>query len=178
LTDTTKGTTFMRITNPFPRSGRRAAREAGFTLVELMIVVAVIGLLAGIAVPSYRDYVNKGKRSEGKAALVAAAARLERYYTQNNCYPSPSPCGGTTNSGNSADALKNAGINAFSGDDSGKASYDMSVTITPQAFVLTAVPRLPFKDTKCGNLTLSNTGRKWTQSNGSSDDTTRVDGCW
>jgi type IV pilus assembly protein PilE len=168
----------MRFTNTPSRSGRSAVRDAGFTIIELMIVVAIIGLLAGIAVPSYRDYVNKGKRTEGKAALTAAAARLERYYTQNNCYPSPSPCGGTTNSANSADALKNAGINAFSGDDSGKASYDLSVTVTPQAFTLTAVPRLPFKDTKCGNLTLSNTGRKWTQTNGTSDDASRVDGCW
>ena len=55
----------------------RNLRNRAFSLVELMIVVAIIGLLAGIGVPSYKEYVNKSKRAEGKAALTAAAARLE-----------------------------------------------------------------------------------------------------
>ncbi len=159
-------------------STRTFWRQAGFSIIELMIVVAIIGLLAGIGIPSYREHVTKGKRAEGKAALIAAASRLERYYTQNNCYPSPS-CGSPVSS-DSAAALTNTGINGFSGDaaDTSKAAYNISLTVTPQVYTITAVPRSPFVDTKCGNLTLSNTGRKWTQSNGTSDDTTRVDGCW
>ncbi len=158
---------------PTHNAGRR---QSGFSIVELMIVIAIIGLLAGIAVPSYRDQVNKGKRTEGKAALTAAAARMERYYTQNNCYPSAA-CGNPT-SADSAAALTNAGIPGFSGDTANKAAYNISLTVTPQAFTVTATPRAPFSDPLCGNLTLANTGRKWTQSNGTSDDATRPEGCW
>ena len=160
------------------KPARSFLRQAGFTIIELMIVVAIIGLLAGIGIPSYRDHVTKGKRAEGKAALVAAASRLERYYTQNNCYPSPS-CGSPTTA-DSANALLNTGINGLSGDsaDTSKAAYSITLTVTPQVFTITAVPRVPFTDAKCGNLTLSNTGRKWTQSNGTADDVARVDGCW
>ena len=151
-------------------------RQAGFTIVELMIVVAIIGLLAGIAVPSYRDYVNKSKRAEAKAALTAAAARLERYYSLNNCYPS-SACGSPT-SADSAAALLNAGIAGFSGENSTKAYYNISLTVAAQTFTVTAAPKSPHADATCGNLTLSNTGRKWTQKNGSTDDVARIDGCW
>jgi type IV pilus assembly protein PilE len=161
---------------PFRHRHDGRHRSRGFTIIELMIVVAIIGLLAGIGIPSYREQVNKGKRAEGKAALLSAASRLERYYTQNNCYPS-SACGNPT-SANAASALTNAGINNYSGDDPNKASYSISVTITPQVFTLTALPRAPFVDSKCGNLTLSNAGRKWTQSNGSTDDATVKEGCW
>ncbi len=158
---------------PTRKAGRR---QTGFSIVELMIVIAIIGLLAGIAVPSYRDQVNKGKRTEGKAALTAAAARMERYYTQNNCYPSAA-CGNPT-SADSATALTNAGIPGFSGDNATKAAYNISLSVTPQVFTITAAPRAPFTDPLCGNLTLANTGRKWTQSNGVSDDATRPEGCW
>lgn len=151
-------------------------RQAGFSIVELMIVIAIIGLLAGIGLPSYRDYVNKAKRTEGKAALTAAAARMERYYTQNNCYPSTA-CGNPT-SADSATALTNTGIPGFSGDAANKAAYNISLTVTAQVFTVTAAPRAPFTDPLCGNLTLANTGRKWTQSNGTSDDAARVEGCW
>ena len=58
----------------------------GFTLIELMVVVAIIGILAAIAYPSYREYVLRGNRTEGQSLLVEAAARQERFYAQNNSY--------------------------------------------------------------------------------------------
>jgi type IV pilus assembly protein PilE len=152
-------------------------RLAGFTIIELMIVVVIIGLLAGVALPGYREQVNKGKRAEGKAALTAAASRLERFYSQYNCYPSAATNCGTAP--DSATVLTVAGINGFSGDNATSAAYNISITATPQAFTVTATPRAPWRDTKCGNLTLSNTGRKWTQSNGATDDPgAPVSGCW
>lgn len=58
-------------------------RQKGFTLLEMVVVVAVIGILLGIAIPSYQNYVIRSNRTEGQALLSDAAARQERYYSQN-----------------------------------------------------------------------------------------------
>lgn len=70
-------------------------RQSGFTLIELMITVAVIGILAAIAFPSYQDSIRKSSRADGKNALTQAAANMERYYTENNTYVTAAICGGT-----------------------------------------------------------------------------------
>lgn len=62
----------------------RASR--GFTLIELMIVVAVIAILGAIAYPSYQESVRKGRRAEGRAALQEVMQQQERYMTQFNTY--------------------------------------------------------------------------------------------
>jgi len=61
-------------------------KQSGFTLIELMIAVMVIGVLAAIAIPSYQQYVTRSNRTEGMALLQEAAARQERFLTQNNRY--------------------------------------------------------------------------------------------
>ncbi len=61
-------------------------RQQGFSLIELMTVVVIVGILASIAYPSYRDSVRKANRSEGKALLVDAANRQERFFSNNNAY--------------------------------------------------------------------------------------------
>ena len=61
-------------------------KSAGFTLIELMIVVAIIGIIAAIAYPSYQDQVRKSKRTDGHSKIMDAMARQERYYSENNTY--------------------------------------------------------------------------------------------
>ena len=61
-------------------------RAAGFTLIELMITVAIVGILAAIAIPAYQNYIKKGRRVDAKSALLELAAREERYFATNNTY--------------------------------------------------------------------------------------------
>jgi type IV pilus assembly protein PilE len=65
-------------------------REAtrGFTLIELMITVAVIAILAAVAIPAYQDYARRGKRPDGRALLQAAAFAQEKYRLNNTSYAS------------------------------------------------------------------------------------------
>lgn len=63
-----------------------ARRQRGFTLMEVMIVVVIVGILASVAFPAYKAYVDRAKRTEGKAFLMELAARQERYYFDNNAY--------------------------------------------------------------------------------------------
>ena len=58
----------------------------GFTLIELMITVAIVGILAAIAYPSYQDSILKGRRAEGRTALLNLLQQQERYYTQTGSY--------------------------------------------------------------------------------------------
>jgi type IV pilus assembly protein PilE len=133
-------------------------KQHGFSLIELMIALVVIGILAGVGYPSYVEYTNRGKRAEGKSALMRAAQQMERYYSLNNCYPSnTATCG---SAGASAAALTAARINSISGDSAASSAYNITVTTNAQDFTLTATPVANFNDTKCGVLTLTNTGAK------------------
>ncbi|TJZ77504.1 type IV pilin protein [Chitiniphilus eburneus] len=66
-------------------------KSQGFTLVELMVIVAIIGTLAAIAIPNYRDYVTKTRRADAQAVLLQNAQIMERGYTVNNRYTCTSP---------------------------------------------------------------------------------------
>jgi type IV pilus assembly protein PilE len=135
-------------------------RERGFTLMELMITVAIIGILASIAYPAYTDSVLKGRRAEGRTALMELMQQQERFATQRNRYLSFTNSGGTTTPANASSIFK-----VFSGSSSTGTAYWLEATACPapnndiQACV--QVQAAPVRtDTAAGTLWMRSTGEK------------------
>lgn len=134
----------------------RRAKEKGFTLIEVMIVVAIAAILLAVALPNYRDYVLRGNRTQGQSLLVEAAARQERFYAQNNAYVT--------------DNSKKGSLNVNEGTYSDLYVLSVSSEANDGGYTLTATEQ--FGDPGCGNLTLNARGAKG--ETGTKD----VEECW
>jgi type IV pilus assembly protein PilE len=136
--------------------------EKGFTLVELMIVVAIVAILSAIAYPSYQEYVLRSRRTEAQSLLNEAAARQERWRAQN----------GTYMTGNTAANIAQLRLPQVDRSENGFYTLGIAVVANDGGYTLTATRAgAQTADTRCGNFTLDATGRR-----GMSAGT--VEACW
>ncbi|MCB1948191.1 MAG: type IV pilin protein [Burkholderiales bacterium] len=125
---------------------RKNCRSHGFTLVELLVAVAIVGILTAVALPSYQNYVRDTNRSVAKAILYENAQFMEQFYTENNRYDQ--------------DLAGNAIVlPLIQSPRTGAIQYQISLqAIANTTFTLQAVPVGSMVGDVCGTLTLTNTG--------------------
>jgi type IV pilus assembly protein PilE len=124
-------------------------KVAGFTLIELMITVAIVGILAAVALPSYNEYIRRGKRAEARAEVLRADGWMERYFTENNRYSN-----NVANNANSVFATRFGTVPA-----SGTANYTVTLNaVTATTYTITAAPTGSMTGDICGSYTKNNTG--------------------
>jgi type IV pilus assembly protein PilE len=139
----------------------KTTSHRGFTLIELVVAITVIGLLTTIALPSYNNYVARSHRTDAKGALVGLANAMDRYFAVNNSY-----VGATLGAG---------GIYAAETPlDGGTKYYDLTIaSVTTIAYTVYAIPKNG--QAGDGRLTLDSTGnRQWN----SKDDGTGSNTTW
>lgn len=141
------------------------SKSKGFTLIELMIVVAIVGILTAVALPAYQSFILRSHRSEAINGLLDVASRQARYYTTNNSY---------TNSmvtlGYGADPQPVASASNLYFNIS-IASVTAATATAPASFTLQAVPQGTQANDSCGTYGYNDLGRKTVTSG-------TVSSCW
>ena len=142
-------------------------RDLGFTLIELMVTIAIVGILAAIAYPAYRAQVLRAQRTDATAALLRVAAAQERYYLQNNSYAATANITTSPPTG--------LGI---PGTDRRYYTLTIESTDLATAFTAVAVPAAgspQLRDTNCARFTLTEGQLRGATKSSGTDNTTT---CW
>lgn len=139
---------------------------AGFSLIELMIVVVIVAILAAVAVPSYQNYILRTNRADAKSTLTQIAAAQERYFFSNNEYAVDDSAGGSFEdiygSSTTSEGHYNIAVSNPCGDNT---CFTITATATGQQA----------SDSACATFTINHVGQK--ASKDSSDNVT-TDDCW
>lgn len=122
---------------------------AGFTLIEVLIVLAVVGILASVAYPSYRAQIDESHRAQARAALLDARGQLERYFTQHNAYTATAAA---------------AEVKTYAGEEAARTRYTIAIEPGPtgieSSYVVTATAVAAHPDAHCGVLSITHMGVK------------------
>jgi len=139
----------------------------GYTLIEMLVVVTIIGLLTAVAVPSYRQYVLRAKRADATTALLRLAAMQERFYIQNNAYASNAEMA----------AAPPAGL-GMSGTERGYYTLSISSANLTTGYTATATVDAggeQHDDSECVTFSITESGQRSAATGGGADNTER---CW
>ena len=129
----------------------------GFTLIELMIVVVVLGIIVAIAYPAYQGMVQQARQSDAKSVLMETAQKLERCYTESNAYD---------DDGSGGDCVDLSSLSSEQG------YYDVGGTITSNTFTLEATPAAgspQADDDECAKFILAHTGEQTAEDSAGND---------
>ncbi|MBB4756494.1 pilus assembly protein PilE [Xanthomonas arboricola] len=136
----------LRLSRFVPYRLSQYAKGDGFTLIELMVVVAIVGILAAVAYPSYAEHIRKSRRAQAKADLVEYAQLAERSHTTNNTYASF--------------LFGNGSTTIQSPREGGTAQYTIRFVGNQSTFTITAAPQGNQARDTCGTMTLNQAGVK------------------
>jgi type IV pilus assembly protein PilE len=145
-------------------------RSTGFTLIELMITVAIVGILAAVAFPSYASFVARARRADARTQLVQVAQFMQRFYAANDNYA-------TDRQGNAISVPAQLQVSPADGG----AIYNLSVVApSATAYEIRMVPVAlgPMSGDKCGTFTLTSTGVRGVIVGGVPDLGTLRNTCW
>ena len=127
-------------------------KQVGFSLMELMIVVAIVGILAAIAYPSYLEQMRQTRRADCSGALASLAGAMERFFTVRNTYEG---------AGAGTPPTTPTIFPTTCPVDGGAATYNLTIQAADAStYEVRAAPVGVQANDKCGTLTLTNTGRK------------------
>lgn len=148
--------------------------SSGFTLIELMIVVAIVAVLSSLAYPSFKEYIAKGRRAEAKAVLMSAQQWMERLYTESYRYDKNS-------AGTAVGDIFPAHLKRAPADGTANYTVGLADGTTTDTFLLQAAPTGGMAGDKCGTYQVDQYGRKSLKAStykGFANEAAAMEYCW